>query len=176
MHKNLYLCKYMAKKVEYGFADSPFGEIIVARTWDGICDLQFLGFNRMGVIHELAQRWGTYTPTTQSDEMANTVQRVLFEGYDHPLNLDLRGTEFQLKVWKAIMQVPFGETISYQQLAANIGQPEAVRAVATAVGQNPMAIIIPCHRIIHKDGTIGEYHWGRELKEKLLEWEKARKS
>ena len=96
--------------------------------------------------------------------------------YDHPLNLDLRGTEFQLKVWKAIMQVPFGETISYQQLAANIGQPEAVRAVATAVGQNPMAVIIPCHRIIHKDGTIGEYHWGRELKEKLLEWEKARKS
>jgi O-6-methylguanine DNA methyltransferase len=166
----------MAKKVEYGFADSPFGEIIVARTWDGICDLQFLGFNRMGVIHELAQRWGTYTHTTQSDEMANTVQRVLFEGYDHPLNLDLRGTEFQLKVWKAIMQVPFGETISYQQLAANIGQPEAVRAVATAVGQNPMAVIIPCHRIIHKDGTIGEYHWGRELKEKLLEWEKARKS
>ena len=166
----------MAKKVEYGFADSPFGEIIVARTWDGICDLQFLGFNRMEVIHELAQRWGTYTPTTQSDEMANTVQRVLFEGYDHPLNLDLRGTEFQLKVWKAIMQVPFGETISYQQLAANIGQPEAVRAVATAVGQNPMAVIIPCHRIIHKDGTIGEYHWGRELKEKLLEWEKARKS
>jgi len=176
LHKNLYLCKYMAKKVEYGFADSPFGEIIVARTWDGICDLQFLGFNRMEVIHELAQRWGTYTPTTQSDEMANTVQRVLFEGYDHPLNLDLRGTEFQLKVWKAIMQVPFGETISYQQLAANIGQPEAVRAVATAVGQNPMAVIIPCHRIIHKDGTIGEYHWGRELKEKLLEWEKARKS
>ena len=109
----------MAKKVEYGFADSPFGEIIVARTWDGICDLQFLGFNRMGVIHELAQRWGTYTPTTQSDEMANTVQRVLFEGYDHPLNLDLRGTEFQLKVWKAIMQVPFGETISYQQLGTH---------------------------------------------------------
>ena len=166
----------MAKKVEYGFADSPFGEIIVARTWDGICDLQFLGFNRMGVSHELAQRWGTYTPTTHSDEIANTVQKVLFEGYDHPLTLDLRGTEFQLKVWKAIMKVPFGETISYQQLAANIGQPEAVRAVATAVGQNPMAVIIPCHRIIHKDGTIGEYHWGRELKEKLLEWEKARKS
>ena len=103
----------MANEIVYGFAETPFGTIIVARTIDGICDLQFLGWNRMK-----------------------------------------------------------GETLSYQELAERVGQPKAVRAVASAVAENRIAMLIPCHRIIHKDGTTGEYHWGRELKKQLLEWEK----
>lgn len=163
----------MSKKIEFGFAESPFGEIIVARTWDGICDLQFLDYNRLETIHELAQRWGEYTPTIQSDTMAETVEKVLFEGLSHPLDLDIKGTDFQIKVWKEVMKIPFGQTASYQEIAERIGEPKAVRAVATAIGQNPVAIIIPCHRVIHSDGTVGEYHWGRDLKKKLLEWEKS---
>ena len=160
-----------SNKVEFGFSESPFGEIIVARTWDGICDLQFLDFNRLETIHELAQRWGQYTPTTQSDTMAQTVERVIFEDYDHPIKLDLHGTDFQLQVWHELQNIPFGTTATYQQIAVRIGKPKAVRAVATAIAQNPVAMLVPCHRVIHSDGTIGEYHWGRELKRQLIEWE-----
>ena len=82
----------MANEIVYGFAETPFGTIIVARTIDGICDLQFLGRNRMEVIHELASHWGVYTPTTQKDLMADTVKRVIIDEYDHPLKLHLQGT------------------------------------------------------------------------------------
>ena len=95
----------ISNKVEFGFAESPFGSIIVARTWDGVCDLQFLDYNRLETIHELAMRWGEYTPTTQSDTMAQTVEQVVFEGLDHPVPLDVKGTEFQLKVWNELVSV-----------------------------------------------------------------------
>ena len=164
----------ISNKIEFGFAESPFGSIIVARTWDGVCDLQFLEYNRLETIHELSKRWGQYTPTTQSNVMANTVERVIFEGLNHPVNLDVKGTEFQLKVWAELRKIPFGTTVSYQEVAERIGEPKAVRAVATAIAQNPVAMLIPCHRVIHSDGTIGEYHWGRDLKRQLIEWEKSK--
>ena len=106
--------------------------------------------------------------------MANTVERVIFEGLNHPVNLDVKGTEFQLKVWAELRKIPFGTTVSYQEVAERIGEPKAVRAVATAIAQNPVAMLIPCHRVIHSDGTIGEYHWGRDLKRQLIEWEKSK--
>lgn len=160
--------------IEYGFAESPFGPIIVARTWNGVCDLQFLGFDRMRVIRELGARWGQYTPTTQSDTMAHTVERVLFEGYDHPVPLDVKGTAFQRQVWEELRKIPFGTTVTYQQIAERIGKPKGVRSVASAIAQNPVAMLIPCHRVIHKDGTTGEYHWGRDLKRRLIAWEQAK--
>lgn len=166
----------MSNKIEFGFAESPFGEIIVARTWNGVCDLQFLDYNRLETIHELAGRWGEYTPTTQSNTMAETVERTIFEGYDHPVRLDLRGTDFQLRVWRELRNIPFGSTATYQQVAERIGDPKAVRAVATAIAQNPVAMLVPCHRVIHSDGTLGEYHWGRDLKKMLLQWEKEKSS
>lgn len=162
----------ISNKVEYGFAESPFGTIIVARTWDGVCDLQFLDHNRLETIHELAQRWGEYTPTTQSNTMAETVERAIFEGYDHPVLLDVKGTDFQKRVWHELRNIPIGTTVSYQEVAKRIGKPKAVRAVATAIGQNPVAMLIPCHRVVHADGTVGEYHWGCKLKKRLIEWEK----
>ena len=140
------------RQIVYGFSDSPFGHIIVARTWEGICDLQFLDYNRLETIHQLAKRWGVYTPTTQNDTMAQTVERVIFEGYDHPLKLDIKGTDFQLRVWDEVQKVPFGHTATYLDIAKGM--------------------LIPCHRIIHSDGTTGEYHWGKELKQQLIDWEK----
>lgn len=163
----------MSNTIEYGFAESPFGEIVVARTWHGICDLQFLDYNRLGSIHELAGYWGEYTPTTQSDTMAETVEKVIFEGYDHKLKLDLIGTDFQLKVWNELRKIPFGKTATYQQIAEAIGQPKAVRAVASAIGQNRVAMLVPCHRVIHSDGTLSEYRWGKDLKQRLLDWEQG---
>lgn len=160
--------------ITYGFATGPFGDIVVASSPWGLCDVQFLDHNRLETIHELGRRWGTYTPTTQDNGLADTVQRVVFEGSAQPLTLDLRGTEFQVAVWRAVAEVPFGATASYQDIANRIGSPGAVRAVASAIGQNPIAMLVPCHRIVHSDGTLGEYHWGKELKRRLIDWEAAR--
>ncbi len=158
--------------IEYGFDESPLGPIVVARSYDGICDVQFLDYNRGQTIHELGARWGVYTPTTQNDTMAHTVERVLFEGYDHHLKLDFRGNDLQKRVWREVMKVPKGETISYEQLAERVGEQHHLQDVKDAVMGNPMAMIIPCHRIINADGTIGTFHWGPELKRKLLDREK----
>ena len=76
-------------------------------------------------------------------------------------------------MWQEVLKIPFGQTRSYQEVAEAIGEPTAVRAVATAIAQNPIAVLVPCHRVIHSDGTYGEYHWGRDLKRRLIEWEKA---
>lgn len=85
------------------------------------------------------------------------------------------GTDLQRAVWKELTKIPYGETISYEELANRVGKPKAVRAVASAVGENPLSIVIPCHRIILKSGEIGEYHWGSDIKEKLLAYEQAKK-
>lgn len=92
------------------------------------------------------------------------------------MRLDLRGTDFQLRVWRELLNIPFGSTATYRQVAERIGEPKAVRAVATAIAQNPVAMLVPCHRVIHSDGTLGEYHWGRDLKKMLLQWEKEKSS
>ncbi len=98
-------------------------------------------------------------------------------GQDHPsIPLDARGTEFQQEVWRAISHVPLGQTRTYSQVAAAIGHPRAVRAVASACGANPVAILVPCHRIVRGDGGLGGYRWGLERKQRLLEREQLRSS
>lgn len=159
--------------ITYGFSETPFGDIIAARTPQGLCDLQFLTHDRMGVIHELAQRWGQWTDTTQDDRVARRATDFFFRHEGAELKLDLRGTAFQLEVWRALLDIPFGQTTTYEAVASRIGRPQAIRSVATAIGHNPIALLVPCHRVIHKDGTPGEYRWGRELKKRLLEWERS---
>ena len=161
----------MSNEIVYGFSDCRFGDIIVARTEQGVCDLQFLDFNRLETIHELAERWGEYTPTTQDDDMAHTVSRVAFGQLNHPLQLDLRGTAFQLRVWQEVLKIPFGQTRSYQEVAEAIGEPTAVRAVATAIAQNPIAVLVPCHRVTGSDGSLTGYAGGLAAKQWLLQLE-----
>ncbi|MGI6222424.1 MAG: methylated-DNA--[protein]-cysteine S-methyltransferase [Prevotella sp.] len=166
--------------IVYGFAESPFGSIIVARNSQGVCDLQFLGYDRHLVIHELGTRWGVYTPTSQNDDMAQQVERLIFESFSPTASTPLweeiplcpKGTEFQLKVWEELRRIPFGTTVSYQEVANRLGRPTAVRSVATAIAANPIAVLIPCHRVVHKDGSLGNYHWGTQLKQQLIDWEK----
>ncbi|MGI6232237.1 MAG: methylated-DNA--[protein]-cysteine S-methyltransferase [Prevotella sp.] len=158
--------------IKFGFSETPFGEIIAARSPLGYRDIQFLTYYRTEVIHELGTRWGVYTPTERDDKVAQFVKEVFFDRQNHPFILDLRGTEFQKQVWREVRMVPFGETATYQEIANRIGHPEEVRAVASAILQNPLALLIPCHRIVRNDGSVGEYHWGTDLKKKLIEWEK----
>ena len=156
---------------EYGFAESPFGELIVARTAAGICYLQFVTTTPHEAFDEFRRRRGSDVRATQNDEMARKVVKIIFEEHRNDIALDLRGTAFQLKVWAALRHVPFGQTVSYRQMACAIGQPAAVRAVASAIARNPVAVLVPCHRVIHSNGSTGQYHWGADLKKRLIRWE-----
>lgn len=157
--------------ITYGFSDTPFGEIIVAATKKGVCDLRFLEYNKLETIHDLGQRWGVYTPITLDNEMAEMVASVVFGGKRRKLTVDLRGTDFQIAVWKAVRAIPFGQTATYQDMARAAGNEKAARAAATAVAQNPVSLLIPCHRVVRGDGDTGDYRWGRDMKRKLLKWE-----
>ncbi|MCL5669948.1 MAG: methylated-DNA--[protein]-cysteine S-methyltransferase [Acidobacteria bacterium] len=162
-------------RISYGFHPSPFGECLLAVTDRGICAMYFVTSNRKAVLDEVRHRW----PGADFVEDTKTTGRYLgriFPRNRRPrkLPIDLRGTNFQIKVWQALLEIPPGAVTPYEDLAARVGNPKATRAVGTAVGQNPIAFIIPCHRVIRKVGTIGNYHGGVNRKRAMLAWEAAR--
>ena len=159
------------KTIEYGFAKSLFGELIVARTTAGICNLQFVTTTPQAALDELYLCWGHDACIIENHEMACNVVQSMFEKRPYNISLDLCGTAFQLKVWKALQQIPFGKTVSYSEVAHAIGQPTAIRAVASAIARNPIAVVIPCHRVVHSNGSLGQYRWGAQLKKRLIQWE-----
>jgi AraC family transcriptional regulator, regulatory protein of adaptative response / methylated-DNA-[protein]-cysteine methyltransferase len=164
--------------IQYGFHPTPFGECLLAITGRGICGLSFVPEGRrVQVLKELRDRWTGATLREASGATQPFVGR-LFVGSAKkpraPLQLLLKGTNFQIKVWEALMRIPEGNVVSYEDLARSIGSPKASRAVGSAVGKNPVAYIIPCHRVIRREGIIGNYHWGPERKKALLGWEWAR--
>ncbi|MDP4186362.1 MAG: methylated-DNA--[protein]-cysteine S-methyltransferase [Bacteroidota bacterium] len=161
--------------IEYGFADSPFGMCFIAATERGICMLQFSDENRDELIAELQQEWNN-ARIKENDDLAKTIVEKIFSAKKEvkPLNLLLRGTPFQLKVWRALLNVPFGRVVSYGDLAELTGDVNATRAVASAVARNPVGYIIPCHRVIRSEGVVGQYHWKPERKAAIIGWEKSR--
>jgi AraC family transcriptional regulator of adaptative response/methylated-DNA-[protein]-cysteine methyltransferase len=163
--------------IQYGFHPTMFGECLLAVTQRGICGLSFVPTGkRIQVLAELCDRWAG---AKFSEEPASTQQYVhrLFsrtrKAGRKPLPLLLKGTNFQIKVWEALMRIPEGSVVSYEDVARRIGNPRASRAVGSAVGNNPVAYIIPCHRVIQQAGVIGNYHWGPARKKALLGWEWA---
>ena len=162
-------------RISYGFHPSPFGECLLAVTDRGICAMYFVTSSREAVLNEVRHRW----PGAGFVEDAKATRQYLdriFPGNNRPgkLPIDLRGTNFQIKVWQALLEIPVGAVAPYEDLAARVGNPKATRAVGTAVGQNPIAFIIPCHRVIRKVGAIGNYHGGVNRKRAMLAWEAAR--
>ena len=158
--------------IEYGFANSVFGELIVARTMTGICHVHFVTTTRREAVDELCKSWNGSMYATPDNEMARNVVHMMIEDQRNDIALDLHGTPFQMKVWAALRRVPFRQTVSYRQMACAIGQPAAVRAVASAIARNPVAVLVPCHRVVHSDGSTGQYHWGADLKKRLIQWER----
>ena len=148
--------------ITYGCAESPFGKVLIAYVPDGICFLSFVDNNLEEQLMELEKCWKGALLAVLQETSTNTP----------PLSVCLYGTDFQRKVWKALLQIHKGETTSYTQIAQIIGHPKAVRAVASAIGKNPVSWIIPCHRILHKDGSLSGYRWDAKRKQQLLEWEK----
>jgi len=164
--------------IKYGFHSTLFGECLLAVTERGICGLSFVPEGRRGqVLKELRERWTGATLREASGTTQPVVDRLFARSAKKrraPLQLLLKGTNFQIKVWEALIRIPEGSVVSYEDLARSIGSPRASRAVGSAVGKNPVAYIIPCHRVIRREGIIGNYHWGQERKKALLGWEWAR--
>jgi AraC family transcriptional regulator, regulatory protein of adaptative response / methylated-DNA-[protein]-cysteine methyltransferase len=163
--------------ITYGFHPSPFGECLLAVTDRGICGLAFVsGSNRDNVLTELKNKWPQAKFAEDPTHILPFVEQIFNPVKSRQaLPVILKGTNFQIKVWQALLKIPPGSVVSYDELASLIGQPGAARAVGNAVAQNPIGYVIPCHRVIRKIGAVGDYHWNPTRKRAILGWEAARK-
>ena len=169
-------------RISAGFHESPFGEALIAATDRGVCGLTFHDGDRKAALRDLASRWPNATIDERPRTTAPVASRIFsaLEARDPeglvPLGLLVRGTNFQVKVWRALLQIPVGSVATYEDIATAIGTPAAVRAVGTAIGRNPVAFLIPCHRVIRTTGALGGYRWGLPRKRAMLAWEAGRGS
>ena len=160
--------------IRYGFQASPFGQTLVGITERGICALFFVAEgSRGGALEALREDWRNARLVEDSAATRSLAQRIFLTGRhaDAPLTLYLRGTNFQVKVWEALLAIPPGRVTTYEGIAKAIGEPGAGRPVGRALGGNPIAFLIPCHRVIRKDGSLGGYRWGTGRKRLMLAWE-----
>lgn len=162
--------------IRYGHHETPFGGATVALTDRGICALGFDADERGATVDRLHRDWPAAHIRSDRDGTARVVERIFARRRpERPLTLHLRGTNFQLKVWEALLAIPEGTTTSYGTLAESIGKPSASRAVGTAVGDNRVAFLVPCHRVLRQSGALGGYRWGLERKRAILAWETLRR-
>ena len=161
--------------IRYGLHDTPFGKVLIGTTERGICHLGFVQGSEGKSIDNLVADWQQARMIEDHKMTAPLVEPIfdLSRRGNPPLRLHLRGTNFQLKVWEALLRIPSGTVISYEGLAAQAGRPGASRAVGTALGRNPIAVLIPCHRVIRKLGEFGNYRYGSARKKALVGWEAA---
>ncbi len=171
MTPGMYRNQGAGQKIRYTLAWSPLGRILVAVTERGICAVSF-GDTDVELCAILRRDFALADLERDDEALASRLSAVLARLQEHPIStvlpLDVRATAFQRRVWEALQQIPCGETRSYSEIAAAIGQPTAVRAVARACAQNPVAVVVPCHRVIGKNGEVTGYRWGIERKENLL--------
>ena len=163
--------------ITHAVHDTPFGRAFIALTPRGVCSFSFQdGAEPDEALIALGRTW----PLAQLEEDLPRTQAVIdamFDGAktpDRPISLHVSGTNFQISVWKALLQIPPARVVSYAQVASAVGNPKAARAVGLAVGANPVAFMIPCHRVIQQNGRLGGYHWGETRKQAIHAWEAAR--
>jgi AraC family transcriptional regulator of adaptative response/methylated-DNA-[protein]-cysteine methyltransferase len=160
-------------RIRYGAAESPFGACLVAATDRGICSLQFIDGGFLQRQAELRGQWPA-ADLTRDDETAARLAGTLFaDAGDAGVPLHVRGTNFQIQVWRALLSIPAGATASYGDVARMLDRPSASRAVGRAVGSNPVAFAIPCHRVLRGDGRLGGYRWRPDRKAAMLAREAA---
>ncbi len=161
--------------INYSFSETIFGTVLVASTHKGICYLIF-SENYQLAISELINRFPKATITQQLDDIQQNALQFFTDDWSQldKIKLHLKGTDFQLKVWNALLKIPKGHLTTYGNLAKTIHQPKAARAVGTAIGSNPIAFLIPCHRVIQTSGAFGGYMWGTARKTAIIGWEAGR--
>lgn len=161
-------------EINYGYHLTQFGECLIATTERGICHLSFID-NPEAALTELQQQWSKATLLHKPALTKQLINQIFSDTWDSttPLSIHLKGTNFQLKVWQALLSIPSGKLTNYQALAAQIGNPNGSRAIGTAIGKNAIAYLIPCHRVIQKTGSLGNYRWLAERKAAMIAWESA---
>lgn len=159
--------------IRYGFRDTLFGCCFMAATDRGICSMSFNPANeKQRVIEALKAQWPKATLLEDESAIAPLVDQIFDkEMPDAPFHLHVKGTNFQMQVWQALLKIPTGQVVAYEDLALSINKPGATRAVSSAVARNPVGFLIPCHRVIRKSGHFGQYHWGTARKKAMIGWE-----
>jgi len=159
--------------LEYGFAATPFGSAAIVSHGDAVIALEFCDEGEQAALQLLESRFPA-AHFTRNDTLAEIIAAEIIDR-SGIIRIEACGSPFRIAVWEQMLQLDEGETIAYSQLAARCGCPRAVRAVATAVASNPVGWIIPCHRIVRSDGSIGRFRWTPARKRAMIEWEKARR-
>lgn len=161
--------------INYSFSESPFGKIIAASTEKGICYMAF-ETDQHKALGDLQAKFPNASFFERKDDFQNNALSIFSKDWTelNTIKLHLKGTDFQLKVWESLLTIPMGKLSTYGNLADKIGNPNASRAVGTAIGSNPVAFLIPCHRVIQSTGKIGGYMWGSERKQLIIGWESSK--
>lgn len=159
-------------KINYEFYDSPFGQFIIGSTEKGVCYMAFEE-EEESALRNIKSRFYNSEFTRKKDEFQADAISIFNLKSQKPIKLHIKGTEFQLQVWNQLLKIPMGQLLSYHQLAKQLNMPTASRAVGTAIGQNPIAYIVPCHRVVQSNGNFGGYRWGSPLKIMITAWEVA---
>ncbi|MBL4703440.1 MAG: methylated-DNA--[protein]-cysteine S-methyltransferase [Flavobacteriales bacterium] len=161
--------------INYSYEESLFGKILVASTNKGIC---YMGFSdeKNSAFFELEKRFPKAKFIQQTDEIQQNALLIYTQDWSkiNEIKLHLKGTDFQLKVWEALLKIPMGNLATYGNIAKKIQKPKASRAVGTAIGNNPIAFLIPCHRVIQSTGMFGGYMWGSTRKTAIIGWEASK--
>lgn len=165
-------------EVAYGFHASPFGEALLMVTSRGVAGLAFVnedkGQARAEALADMTRRWPLARYIEAPERTLPHLQRIFDPSMwsaEQPVRVVLIGTDFEVRVWEALLKIPMGRAVTYADIARHIGQPTASRAVGTAIGRNPLSFVVPCHRVIRTDGSLGGYHWGLTRKRALIGWE-----
>jgi AraC family transcriptional regulator of adaptative response/methylated-DNA-[protein]-cysteine methyltransferase len=161
--------------IHYSFAESPFGQVLVASTTKGVCHIAFAD-DEEKAFAELLLKFPNANYRQVVDMIQQNAMFIFRSDWSelHKVKLHLKGTPFQLKVWETLLRIPMGKLTTYGAIAKQIQLPKASRAVGNAIGENPVAYLIPCHRIIQSTGAFGGYHWGSTRKTAIIGWEAAR--
>lgn len=161
--------------INYSYQKNAFGDILVASTTKGIC---YMGFSddKQTAFSELTNRFPKAIFREQTDEFQQNALQIYSQDWNNisQIKLHLKGTDFQLKVWEALLKIPMGKLVTYGAIAKDIQKPKASRAVGTAIGNNPIAFLIPCHRVIQSSGVFGGYMWGSARKTAIIGWEASK--
>jgi AraC family transcriptional regulator, regulatory protein of adaptative response / methylated-DNA-[protein]-cysteine methyltransferase len=167
-------------EMAYGFHASPFGEALLIATDRGVAGLAFVdedkGQTQQDALADMMQRWPKARYVSAPEKTAPHARQIFASEWkqDQPMRLVMIGTDFDLRVWETLLKIPMGRAVSYTDIARHIGAPSASRAVGSAVGRNPISFVVPCHRVLRGDGSLGGYHWGLTRKRALIGWETGR--
>jgi len=162
--------------INYSFAESPFGTMLVGSTAKGICYMAFADEDDNEAFEKLKAHFPNATYQRLLDLTQQNALFIFNQDWSklHEIKLHLKGTAFQIKVWETLLKIPMGGLSTYSGIAAHINNPKASRAVGSAVADNPVAFLIPCHRVIKSNGETGQYHWGSQRKSAMIGWEASK--